>query len=53
MALVDELNQDDQSDVTEESQERPENQVADDTGVDDAEDEESEEEQSDEDDGIF
>ena len=48
MALMDERNQDDQSDVIEDSQEGSERQVAGDTGVDDAENEESEEEKSDE-----
>lgn len=48
MALVDERNQEDQSDGIEDSKEGSEKQVAGDTGVDDAEDEGSEEEKSDE-----
>ena len=48
MALVDERNQEDRSDVIEDSQEGSEKQVAGDTGVDDAENEGSEEEKSDE-----
>ena len=48
MPLVDERNQEDQSDVIEDSQEGSEKQVAGDTGIDDAEDEGNEEEKSDE-----
>ena len=48
MALMDERNQDDQSDVIENSREGSEKQVAGDTGVDDAENEGSEEENGDE-----
>ena len=48
MALMDERNQDDQSDAIEDSQEGSEKQVAGDAGVDDAENEGSEDEKSDE-----
>ena len=48
MALMDERNQDDQSDVIEDSQNGSEQHVAGDTGVDDSENEGSEEEKSDE-----